>query len=305
MSKQNYEFRALIIGVIINLISAIVGFIFFYLTTSMSILLDGLISAILCGSTIVSIFVSNYVNKNDSKKYPFGRYAIENVFLLFRAIMMLGTIIFTILDGALTILDFINNQTIDNFNASNWQLIVYGLSMCGLCLLITLVYSILNKKSQVKSEIIRIEIKASLYDGLVTLVAISSLLLFSNIEFLSGIKEIGDSITVIILSIIYLYSPLKELIGQIKILIDRRRFVETEKELINNLQHKFLIFKFNDLYFAFSGDHYQIYISLYPKQNLKSEKITKKFQDIKNHLLNIYQDSKIYLLLSKEMIHNM
>jgi len=29
MSKQNYEFRALIIGVIINLISAIVGFIFF------------------------------------------------------------------------------------------------------------------------------------------------------------------------------------------------------------------------------------------------------------------------------------
>ena len=300
MSKQNYEFRALIIGVIINLISAIVGFIFFYLTTSMSILLDGLISAILCGSTIVSIFVSNYVNKNDSKKYPFGRYAIENVFLLFRAIMMLGTIIFTILDGALTILDFINNQTIDNFNASNWQLIVYGLSMCGLCLLITLVYSILNKKSQVKSEIIRIEIKASLYDGLVTLVAISSLLLFSNIEFLSGIKEIGDSITVIILSIIYLYSPLKELIGQIKILIDRRRFVETEKELINNLQHKFLIFKFNDLYFAFSGDHYQIYISLYPKQNLKSEEITKKF-----HLLNIYQDSKIYLLLSKEMIHNM
>ena len=251
MSKQNYEFRALIIGVIINLISAIVGFIFFYLTTSMSILLDGLISAILCGSTIVSIFVSNYVNKNDSKKYPFGRYAIENVFLLFRAIMMLGTIIFTILDGALTILDFINNQTIDNFNASNWQLIVYGLSMCGLCLLITLVYSILNKKSQVKSEIIRIEIKASLYDGLVTLVAISSLLLFSNIEFLSGIKEIGD------------------------------------------------------LYFAFSGDHYQIYISLYPKQNLKSEEITKKFQDIKNHLLNIYQDSKIYLLLSKEMIHNM
>mgnify|MGYP000829546228 FL=1 len=182
MSKQNYEFRALIIGVIINLISAIVGFIFFYLTTSMSILLDGLISAILCGSTIVSIFVSNYVNKNDSKKYPFGRYAIENVFLLFRAIMMLGTIIFTILDGALTILDFINNQTIDNFNASNWQLIVYGLSMCGLCLLITLVYSILNKKSQVKSEIIRIEIKASLYDGLVTLVAISSLLLLSLIH---------------------------------------------------------------------------------------------------------------------------
>lgn len=59
--------------------------------------------------------------------------------------MMLGTIIFTILDGALTILDFINNKTIDNFNASNWQLIVYGLSMCGLCLLITVVYSILNK----------------------------------------------------------------------------------------------------------------------------------------------------------------
>jgi divalent metal cation (Fe/Co/Zn/Cd) transporter len=294
MSKKNYEFRALIIGVIINLISAIVGFIFFYLTTSMSILLDGLISAILCGSTMVSIFVSNYVNKNDSKKYPFGRYAIENIFLLFRAIMMLGTIIFTILDGALTILDFINNKTIDNFNASNWQLIVYGLSMCGLCLLITVVYSILNKKSQVKSEIIRIEIKASLYDGLVTLIAISSLLLFSNIEFLSSIKEIGDSITVIILSIIYLYSPLKELIGQIKILVDRRRFIETEKELTNGLQNKFSTFKFNDLYFAFSGDHYQIYISLYPKQNLKTEEISKKFQDI-----------KIYLLLSREMIHNM
>ena len=119
MSKQNYEFRALIIGVIINLISAIVGFIFFYLTTSMSILLDGLISAILCGSTIVSIFVSNYVNKNDSKKYPFGRYAIENVFLLFRAIMMLGTIIFTILDGALTILSIIKRLIILTLQTGN------------------------------------------------------------------------------------------------------------------------------------------------------------------------------------------
>ena len=52
---------------------------------------------------------------------------------------------------------------------------------------------------------------------------------------------------VIILSIIYLYSPLKELIGQIKILVDRRRFIETEKELTNGLQNKFSTFKFNDL----------------------------------------------------------
>ena len=88
--------------------------------------------------------------------------------------------------------------------------------MTSLCFLITFTYSFFNNKLSEKSEIINIEIKASIYDGLVTIFAISSLLLFSNISFLEPVKDIGDSITVIILSLFYLVTPIKELKKNIK-----------------------------------------------------------------------------------------
>ena len=56
-----YEVVALRLGTIINTLCSVTGFVFFLITKSMSILLDTLISVILCVSTVISIFVSNRI----------------------------------------------------------------------------------------------------------------------------------------------------------------------------------------------------------------------------------------------------
>lgn len=307
MKKLTYEQKALYYGVGINFYSTFVGFIFFAMTKSASLLLDGLISAVLCFSTVISVFVSKYLNKGDSKNYPLGTYAIENMFLLFRALLMLATIIWTIVDGINVIVSFANGSLVSDLNISMEYLLIYMALMVSSCLAITFTYSYFNKKMIKQegqgSEIVKLEIKASIYDGLVTVVACSSLLIFNYIPFFSPIKDIGDAITSIILSVIYLYTPIKELIRQIKVLTDKRRDVDVEKGLYKELNKEFNNFKYYDIYFSYSGDITSIYITLMPKKDMDFDLINANFSDISNYLYDKYPSSKVFLLLSDKMLH--
>ena len=168
-------------------------------------------------STVISIFVSNKVVKDENLDNNVNKNSkLENKFLIFRALIMLGIIIYTIIDGSICIYDFSKGVLSLDYNADNVSLIIYAIMMTSLCFLITFTYSFFNNKLSEKSEIINIEIKASIYDGLVTIFAIGSLLVFGNISFLAPVKDIGDSITVIILSLFYLITPIKELKKNIK-----------------------------------------------------------------------------------------
>ena len=212
-----YEIVALRLGTVINIMCSVTGLVFFLITRSMSILLDTLISIILSVSTVISIFVSNKVIKDENSDNNVNKNSkLENKFLIFRALIMLGIIIYTIIDGSICIYDFSKGVLSLDYNADNVSLIIYAIMMTSLCFLITFTYSFFNNKLSEKSEIINIEIKASIYDGLVTIFAIGSLLVFGNISFLAPVKDIGDSITVIILSLFYLITPIKELKKNIK-----------------------------------------------------------------------------------------
>ena len=91
---MHYERRALYWGIAINIFSSVLGILFFVFTKSQTLFLDGFISLILCVSTIVSVVVTKILNKKDSEKYPLGRYAIENLFLIFIAIYIDFTIFY-------------------------------------------------------------------------------------------------------------------------------------------------------------------------------------------------------------------
>lgn len=305
MKKANYEFRALLIGVILNFISTFLGIAFYTKTQSSSMLLDAVISAILFGTTIISLIVSNNVNKRETSRYPLGRYAIENMFLLFRSIMMLGTVAFSIIQGVLAIYNFFIYNGDIAYDATNKELITYGLLMTILCLSITTAYLICYKKTKGTSEIIKLELKGSIYDELVTFFAIGSLLLFANVSFLEKLAPIADSIVVILLSIFYAISPSKELFNQIKVLIDERRFKDKEDELINYLKEKYNEYDFFDLYFSYTGNIFNIYITLLPKEDKLVSEINKVRDSIYEYLYKEYNYCKVYLIFDERRIHKL
>ncbi len=299
------ERKALVWGIGINAFSAILGFVFYGLTRSQSLFLDSLISFILVISTVISLFISRNKRKGESEDYPLGRWAIENIFLIFRAILMLVIIVYTITEGAITITHFFRGTLVDDLNISVPYLVTYASLMVSSCLMITFVYSYFNKKSKRPSPIISLEIKASIYDGLVTLCATGGLLLFYHVPFLNPVKEIGDSIIVILLSLFYAVTPIKELIHQIRILSDQRRFPKKEEEIKNWLEEFSPEFVVIDLYYSFSGQSKTIYVTLYPKENLTRDEIRASFDGIRNTLKEKEQDTKVFLLLSEEKIHSL
>ena len=87
MNRNIYELRALTWGFIINFILSIVGIVFYILTKSMAIFLDMIICFVLVVSSIISVFVSKYIDKKYHCK-P-NKFTLENYFLIFRSILMI------------------------------------------------------------------------------------------------------------------------------------------------------------------------------------------------------------------------
>ena len=214
MEKNIYELKALRWGFIINACLSVVGIVFYILTKSMSIFLDMIISSVLVVSSIISIYVSKYVEKKYHGK-P-NVFTVENVFLIFRSTLMIIIILYSLISGISSIISFINGDFTSDFEASNLELGLFCFLMCGGCLLIMAIFLYYYKKVNKQSGMILIEIKAAIFDTLVTFFGISSLWVFGNISFLEPVKEIGDSITVVMLSIIYIFIPLKEIYKNIK-----------------------------------------------------------------------------------------
>ena len=226
MQDNHYELRALKLGFIINTLLGIVGIVFYTLTKSMSIFLDMIICFILIVSSAISVFVSKTVYKKYHCK-P-NKFTLENSFLIFRSLLMLCIIIYTLIDGIVSVINFVNGTFESDFNASNLELGLFCFLMCGGCLLLMAIFIYYYKKCNKQSDMIFIEIKAALFDTLVTFFGITSLWIFQNLSFLKSVEEIGDSITVMILSIIYLIIPIKEIVLQIKIYLHTKNDILKE-----------------------------------------------------------------------------
>ena len=214
MNNSVYELRALRSGFIINVCLSIVGLVFYLLTKSMSIFLDMIIASISIVSSMIAILVSKHIHRKYHCK-P-NRFTAENYFLIFRSLFMLVIILYSLIDGIISIISFTNGTFETEFNASNLELGLFCFLMCGGCLLILIIFMYYYRKVNKQSDMILIEIKSAVFDTLVTFFGISSLWIFGNISFLNPIKEIGDSITVIMLSMVYIFIPLKEIFLQLR-----------------------------------------------------------------------------------------
>jgi predicted Co/Zn/Cd cation transporter (cation efflux family) len=94
MGNNIYELKALRWGFIINTCLSIVGIVFYILTKSMSIFLDMIIASVLVVSSIISIYVSKYVDKKYHCK-P-NKFTVENYFLIFRSTLMIIIILYSL-----------------------------------------------------------------------------------------------------------------------------------------------------------------------------------------------------------------
>ncbi|MGE4582437.1 MAG: cation transporter [Synechococcus sp.] len=86
------EYRSLRFGAVANAVMAMAGFVAHLLTGSSALLLDGLYSAVLVGTSLIATRISRNVVKPPDRGWPYGYDGQEAMYVLFRSLVLLGVI---------------------------------------------------------------------------------------------------------------------------------------------------------------------------------------------------------------------
>ncbi len=303
MNVEHIENRSLIIGVFINLIMAIGGWITYDLTNSEAILLDGNFSFIAAISTLLAVIITNKKH-NRSDKFPFGRYAYESFFIFFKGISILGITIAAISQNVIKIIDYLNGKKIKQLDTE--FILYYIILMIVLCFGLGIYYYRRNKIVKFKSSILNVESKSAIIDGFLSLgvgVALVSLSLISHGSFFDFILYIGDAIIVVVLGLGLLKIPIQiikdafiELAGGV--LQDKNLKDEIEKTILNNLLPEF---NRSSNYITKLGSNYFIVIYLIvTDEKINITQIEKLRENIYNSLIKTLHSLNVEIILRKK-----
>jgi predicted Co/Zn/Cd cation transporter (cation efflux family) len=208
---------------------ATAGWIAFDLTNSQAILLDGNFSFVLAIATIIAI----YISKNKHKKtatFPYGSYVFEAAFVLSKGLLILGIIVMAFIQNAIKIIEYFQGKKIEPVVMV--PIYYYTVFILIFTMILLLFFNHQNKKINNKSGLLLVEAESAKIDGVLTLAMGLAFLLISFIGVGSRFEfllYVGDSIIVIIISLIMVGSPLK---------IIKSSFIELGGGSIENQQEK-------------------------------------------------------------------
>lgn len=207
------ESSALKIGVVVNLLMAIAGWVAFSLTGSEALLLDGNFSFISSVTTIGAIIIIHKKHKRTSV-FPYGRYFYESFFTLSKGILILGLIIAALFQNIVKIIKFIEGEKLEKLQTG--PILIYMVLMIFLCFGLAFLYQHKNKKIHFQSSILAVETKASKIDGFMTIAVGIALVLTTFVpetSKLSFLLYIGDSIIVILMCLFLFKTPFEVIKG--------------------------------------------------------------------------------------------
>jgi predicted Co/Zn/Cd cation transporter (cation efflux family) len=193
------EQRALAISKWGNLFMGAAGVLAAWLSNSQALLVDGLFSLIGFLSAILGARVSAQASRGADRHRPLGYAADESIYVTFRALSLLGLVAFALVNSVLNIINYAMGGVIARLHYG--PIIIYFTVICATCIALALVHRSTWLRTHKQSEILRLEMKAAAFDGLLIFAAGVGL---SIMPFLEGgplgwLSPIGDSLVVILL----------------------------------------------------------------------------------------------------------
>ncbi|AUH63787.1 cation transporter [Paracoccus zhejiangensis] len=193
------EARALTLAMWGNLFMAVAGLAAGFLSNSNAIMMDGLFSLIGFASALLGRRISRRVEAGPDRLRPFGYAADEAIFITFRSLSLLGLVLFAVTNAAKNIFDYAMGTPPEPLIFG--PMIGYFVIIGGTCLGLWLSHRRAWQKTGRTSDILRLEARASAFDGIITASAGVGLALIYLLRDgpLAVIAPVGDSIIVLFL----------------------------------------------------------------------------------------------------------
>lgn len=195
-----------------GLFFAILGIAWGWAIKSEMIQFDGLYSLISLGLALFAIIATNFINKTDINKYPFGKCNLEPIIVILKSLVLLIMCSITMLSAIKQIFNGGNN--VEEGFALGYALI----SSIG-C---TLIYFYMKRTSKnLNSEIVKVESNQWFMDAMLSVGVLIGFLLSVLLKYmgLSRISIYVDPGMVILSSVIFLRMPITAIIAAFKELI--------------------------------------------------------------------------------------
>lgn len=196
---RRLEGRSLQIAMWGNLFMAMAGIIAAILSNSIAIMTDGLFSLIGFTAAILGRRISQNVETGPDRLRPMGYAADEALFATFRALSLLGLVFFAVASACMSIYKYLSGGTPPQLVFA--PLLVYFALIGITCFLLWALHHRTWSRTGKSSDILRLEAKASMFDGIITAAAavgLGAVYIFRD-GFLAPIAPIGDSIVVLVL----------------------------------------------------------------------------------------------------------
>ena len=297
---DSIETSGLKIGVIVNFIMALAGWLAYSITNSEALLLDGNFSFISTLTTIGAIIIIKK-RHTKTKLFPYGRYFFESFFTLFKGILILGLTITALFQNVIKIIDFANGESMDTLKTG--PILIYMGLMLVLCFGVAFIYQSKNKSINYLSPILSVEAKSSKIDGYMTIAVGAALILTTIVpesSSFSFLLYIGDSIIVILMCLFLLKIPF-QVIKHAFIEIGGGVLQDKETgELIDKIIHKLIPdgFVFDNRYVTKNGSSYLIIIYVKPiKENILVSQINSYREMVYKSLVGNYPNLEVEIIV--------
>lgn len=170
---------------------------------------DGLYSLISLGLAIFSIIVTNFINKTDFENYPFGKYIVEPLLVIFKAVILLIICLYSMISSF--------NEIINGGNLVNEEVaLAYSLVSSLGC---ALVYLYMRKTSKnLNSEIVNIESKQWFMDTVLSVGVLIGFIIGIIFKFigLNMFSNYIDPAMVLLTSLLFLKMPITSIISSLR-----------------------------------------------------------------------------------------
>ncbi|MCL6282268.1 cation transporter [Ruegeria sp. 2012CJ41-6] len=198
-SAAHSEARAFRLSMAANLLMGAAGVITAVLSNSQAILVDGLFSLVGFVAGYFALRIRKRVDAIPDRHRPWGYAADEAIFTTFRALSLLGVVIFAILGAATRIYAYLMGKPIPEVQMG--PVIIYFLGISATCLALWAFHYMAWRKGGKVSGMLRIEASSAAFDGAVTMVAGIGLIgvYYLRDSVLAPITPIGDSLIVMLL----------------------------------------------------------------------------------------------------------
>ncbi|QDT12892.1 cation transporter [Planctomycetes bacterium K23_9] len=207
--RSAIEQRSFVIGKWTNLLMAVLGVGAAYASHSDALLVDGLYSAVNFVSAIVAARISASVIRPADRRFPFGYDAHEALYVKYRALILLGITSLAIFSAISRIAIYATGGHVEELVFG--PILIYTILMTVLCFGLSMLHYYDWHRSGRTSELLMMESKAAIIDGIISVAAGSGLLgaMFLRGTMFQFLVPISDSIIVLIVSIAIIGDPVR------------------------------------------------------------------------------------------------